>query len=192
MVMCSVFHRIKSIRSLSHLRRIHITGNAGSGKTTAAQRLSATLGIPAYSLDTIVWQPHWKKTRPADRLIAEQALTSQSTWIIEGVSEHVRGAADLVIYLDLPRNQCLRRSLRRSLRHIRTQRPEFPPDCPEWKIIPTLARIIWRFPQLVGHKIEQEAVQTPEKYWTIRSDKELDTRLQIAGTAKVPAYTVAQ
>jgi adenylate kinase family enzyme len=144
--------------------------------------LSLALGIPAHSLDTIVWQPHWQKTLPAQRRIAEQDLTSQSTWIIEGVSEHIREVADLVIYLDLPRHQCLRRALQRSLRHVRTQRPEFPSDCPEWKIIPTLAGIIWRFPKLVGQKLNQEAARAPQKYWVIRSDKAIDTLLKTAGT----------
>jgi len=147
-----------------------------------AHSLSATLGIPAHSLDTLVWRPHWKKAPPAERLIAERDLTNQSTWIIEGVSEHVREAADLVIYLDLPRHRCLRRALQRSLRHVRTQRPEFPRDCPEWKILPTLGRIIWRFPKLVGQNIEREAVRSPEKYWVIHSDKEIDTLLERADT----------
>lgn len=182
MDMYCVFRRIKLKRSLQTPRRIHITGNAGSGKTTTARILSASLGIPAHSLDTIVWRPHWEKASPAERLIAESGLTSQSTWIIEGVSDHVRKAADLTIYLDLPRHQCLRRALRRSMRFIRTQRPEFPRDCPEWKILPTLARIIWRFPKLVGYKIEQEAARDPEKYWAIRSDKDIDTLLKTAGT----------
>ena len=182
MATCCVFLRIGMLLSVLPFRRIHITGNAGSGKTTAAHRLSAALGIPAHSLDTIVWRPHWKKAASAERRLAERDLTSQSTWIIEGVSEHVREVADLVIYLDLPRHQCLRRALQRSLRHIFTQRPEFPSDCPEWKIIPTLAGITWRFPKLVGQKLEQESAQAPEKYWVIQSDKAIDTLLKTAGT----------
>ena len=179
---CCVFHRVRLTRRWLDFRRIHITGNAGSGKTTMAHSLSATLGIPAHSLDTIVWRPQWKKAPPAERLIAERNLTSQSTWIIDGVSEHVREAADLVIFLDLPRHRCLHRALRRSMRHLQSQRPEFPPDCPEWKILPTLSRIIWRFPKLVGQRIEQEAVRSPEKYWVMRSDKDIDTLLAMAGT----------
>ncbi len=182
MVTCCVFRRIKLSRSVLPFLRIHITGNAGSGKTTAAYRLSARLGIPAYSMDTIVWRPHWKKASPAERQIAETNLTSQSSWIIEGVSDHVRKAADLTIYLDLPRHQCMGRALRRALRYIRTQRPEFPRDCPEWKIIPTLAGIIWRFPKLVGQKVKQEAARAPEKYWVIRSDKDINDLLEMAGT----------
>jgi len=163
-------------------QRIHITGNAGAGKTTAARSLSAALGIPAYSLDTIVWQPHWKKTPAAERFEIERALTSQHTWIIEGVSGQVRQVADLVIYLDLPRSQCLWRGLRRGLRHLAIQRPEFPPECPEWKILPTLARIIWRFPVQVGKTIELEARRYPDRYWTIRSDKDMDSLIKTAGT----------
>ena len=182
MATCCVFLRIGLLLSVLPFQRIHITGNAGSGKTTAAHMLSARLGIPAHSLDTIVWRPHWKKASPAERRSAERDLTSQSTWIIEGVSEHVREVADLVIYLDQPRHQCLRRALQRSLRHIFTQRPEFPSDCPEWKIIPTLAGIIWRFPKLVGQQVEREAARAPEKYWIFHSHRAIDTLLKTAGT----------
>lgn len=184
MVTFSVFRRASRLHRLMTFHRIHITGNAGSGKTSAARYLSDALAIPAYSLDTIVWQPHWKKTPPAERLRKEQALTSQPTWIIEGVSDHVRSTADLVIYLDPPRHKCLWRALRRGLRHLVTQRPEFPDDCPEWKILPALARIIWRFQKLVVHKIELEARHDPDKYWIFHSDKGMQMLLRRAGTAR--------
>ncbi len=171
-------------------RRIHVTGNAGSGKTTAARSLSEALAIPVHSLDTIVWQPHWKKTPNAERERNERTLTSQRTWIIEGVSDHVRQAADVVIYLDLPRRRCLWRALLRGLRHLDTQRPEFPRECPEWKILPRLAGIIWRFPVRVGQKIDAEARRFPDRYRIIRSDQEMEDLIRTAGTVGcLPAST---
>lgn len=40
------------------LRKIHIIGSVGSGKTTLARKLSNQLGIPHYELDNVVWKRH--------------------------------------------------------------------------------------------------------------------------------------
>ena len=71
-------------------RRIHITGNAGSGKTTLAIALGQHLGLSEHHLDSIVWQPGWKKTPMATRQRLEAAWCEPKAWIIEGVSEQVR------------------------------------------------------------------------------------------------------
>ena len=42
--------------------RIHITGNAGSGKSTFAKSIGDILGVHVYGLDKIVWKEGWKKT----------------------------------------------------------------------------------------------------------------------------------
>jgi adenylate kinase family enzyme len=47
--------------------RIHITGNAGSGKTTLAIALGQLIGLHVHHLDSIVWQPGWKKAPIAFR-----------------------------------------------------------------------------------------------------------------------------
>ncbi|MGJ8529313.1 hypothetical protein [Maritalea sp.] len=80
------------------MNRIHITGNAGSGKTTFAAELGLALGLPVFGLDSIVWQPGWQKTPTAERVIEEEALISQKIWIIEGVSKPVRDAADVLYF----------------------------------------------------------------------------------------------
>ena len=129
--------------------RIHVTGNAGSGKTTLAAHIGAELGIPVYGLDSIVWLPGWRKTPPDRRDELEDQLIAQDSWVIDGVSHGVTSAADVVIVLEVSRFTSLIRCAKRNWRCLFRSRPELPDNCPEILIIPSLCRIIWRFPNHV-------------------------------------------
>ena len=64
--------------------RIVILGTTGAGKTTLAQRLSRTLGVPTVELDAIRHGPNWTET-PDDefrRRVAD-ALRGDA-WIVDG------------------------------------------------------------------------------------------------------------
>ena len=128
--------------------RIHITGNAGSGKTTLAKELGGILKLDIYGLDKIVWMPNWKKTPSDKRRQLEQELVDKSEWVIEGVSSIVRQSSDLIVFLDYPRHICLIRCIKRNWKYLFTSRPELPNNCPEIKIIPQLLKIIWQFPKI--------------------------------------------
>ena len=135
------------------MTRIHVTGNAGSGKTSAAKKIGASLDIPVYGLDQVVWRPGWNKTPPKEREQVERQLVSNSHWVIDGVSDTVRRAADIVILLDVGRPTCYWRCLRRNWRYLFHSRPELPSNCPEILIIPHLTKLIWNFPLLIQPKI---------------------------------------
>jgi len=133
--------------------RIHITGNAGSGKTTLARELGQVLDINVFGLDKIVWKENWGVTPKEERSSLEQELTSKPEWIIEGVSSAARKSADYIIFLDFPRSTCLKRGVSRSLKHLFSSRPELPKNCPEIKIIHRLIKLIWQFNKLVKPSI---------------------------------------
>ena len=137
--------------------RIIVTGNAGSGKSTLARRVSAEMGIPFYSLDRVIWQTGWKKTPEDEKLGLLYELIAQEEWVIDGVSAVVQSAADVVIFLDVPRRICFLRAMKRSVRYLFRSRPEMPPGCPEILILPTLLRIIWNFPMRARVRILQQA-----------------------------------
>jgi len=130
-----------------------VTGNAGAGKTTLARKIGAELDLPVFGLDHVVWQPGWKKTDAALRDRLENELVARPVWVIEGVSDLIRRSADITIFLDLPHHLCFWRALMRSLRFLFTGRPELPPNCPEYKILPGLLRLTWRFQSRVRPKI---------------------------------------
>ena len=85
------------------MKRILVTGNAGAGKTTLAQKVAQMLDLPFHSLDIIVWQPGWKKTPAEEKEKKINALTAQEYWVIDGVSFSVQDRADTVVFLDVPR-----------------------------------------------------------------------------------------
>lgn len=95
----------------------------------------------------MVWKPGWVKTPAAERRAAEDAIAARPRWVVDGVSRRLGQAADAVVFLDVPRRVCALRCARRSLPYLFRSRPGLPPGCPELRILPTLARILWRFPR---------------------------------------------
>lgn len=158
-------------------RKILVTGNAGSGKTTVSKYVSEKHGIPWYTLDKIVWQEYWQKTPPPTRSDKISALVQKDEWIIDGVDYQVMQAADLVIFLDVSRTTSYLRVLKRNPRYLFSSREELPPHCPEILIIPYLIRLIWRFPKRVRPKLLQEKERRTgnDSFIHITSQSDLDS-----------------
>jgi adenylate kinase family enzyme len=170
----------QTMREDAHcMTRIHVTGNAGVGKSTLAARIGHLLDLPVFGLDEIVWKPGWAKTDPDERDIKERVLCSRPAWVIEGVSRNVREAADVIVFLDYPRRVSFWRCAKRNWRYLFKSRPGLPPNCPELLIIPKLVRIIWTFrvrarPVFFAEFAEWKDQKTA---FHIRSDSELDALL---------------
>lgn len=165
--------------------KILVTGNAGSGKSTLGKKIAASLGLPFYSLDRIVWQEGWKKTPLEEQSKQIAKLTAQNDWIIDGVSYEVQDAADVVIFLDTPRHVCYWRAFKRNRKHLFSSRPELPPNCPEILIIPTLVKIIWRFPKRVRPKLLARQHKSADAFVHIMSKNELENFLE-NGLSRLP------
>lgn len=155
--------------------RIHVTGNAGVGKSTLAARSAVLVNTPLFSLDEIVWKSGWKKSEPDERIPKEQALCARPSWVIDGVSRLVRESADMIVFLDYPRRVSFWRCAKRNWRYAFRSRPGLPSGCPGILIVPTLASIIWRFPTNVRPALlaEFEEWKGQKTLIHIRSDAEL-------------------
>ena len=131
------------------MKRIFVTGNVGSGKTTFCERLSQLLNIPVYHFDQIVWLPGWKRRPPEEREMMIQQLINKTEWIIEGVSasERLMEPADTIIFLDIPRLVCAWRTLKRIIRYRSKTRPDMAADSPDYRNIILLLHTIWDFPR---------------------------------------------
>jgi len=74
---------------IQRLKRIHILGAPGSGKTSLASKLSSELGIKAYDLDSLFWDckapDSWTKIDSQKRNSELERITKLESWIIEGV-----------------------------------------------------------------------------------------------------------
>lgn len=87
------------------MKRIHIIGGAGSGKTTLARQLATHFGYSCFDLDTVAWHSTGKVPL-VERLTAVNHILSHPAWITEGVflwwTEPLLSHADHIIWLDLP------------------------------------------------------------------------------------------
>ncbi|MET9403367.1 adenylate kinase [Kitasatospora sp. NPDC002965] len=107
------------------MERVLVAGIPGAGKTTAAGRLAARLGLPRYELDALHHGPNWTP-RPAFRSDVE-AFAHTARWVTEDQYTGLLGdllttRADTYIWLDLPRYTVMHRVLRRSLARALTRR----------------------------------------------------------------------
>lgn len=165
--------------------KLFITGPAAGGKSTLGKRLAGELGLPFYTLDKIVWQSGWKKTPDAEKQARIAELIDRPSWVIDGVSFDVQKAADVVIFLDVSRRISFWRASKRSLCHLFSSRPDVPPHSPEFLIIPTLIKVIWRFPKHIRpYILAEQAIRPPHSFIRIRHAGELTPdRLAKAGIA---------
>ena len=107
------------------MQRVSVVGNSGSGKSTIARRLAASLGAPHIELDAIFHQPGWQEL-PTDefRAAVAQAVGAES-WVVDGNYSVVRNVvlarADTVVWLDLGRSLVMRRVVARTVRRVLTR-----------------------------------------------------------------------
>jgi adenylate kinase family enzyme len=123
--------------SRGEARRILVYGVTGSGKTTAAARISEATGIPWTAVDDLTWEPNWVAVDPEEqrRRIAE--ICEGDTWLLDTaygtwVDVPLAGA-DLVVGLDYPRWLSLQRLVRRTLARILHQRPVCNGNTETWR-----------------------------------------------------------
>jgi adenylate kinase family enzyme len=114
------------------MKRILVTGNAGSGKTTLSNALATQTQLPRYGLDSIVWKTGWQKAPDEEKREKISALVSNSFWVIDGVSGLAFRAADIIYFLDIPLFRCPFNILSRFLKYGFKTREGLPPGCPEY------------------------------------------------------------
>jgi adenylate kinase family enzyme len=108
------------------VRRVNVKGTSGSGKSTFAAELGRRLGVPHVELDALHHGPNWSE--PTDEVfrtrVREAMDAAPEGWVIDGnyepkLGELVLGAADTIVWLDLPFMVKARRLWRRTTERIR-------------------------------------------------------------------------
>jgi molybdopterin-guanine dinucleotide biosynthesis protein len=103
------------------IRRVHVVGGAGSGKTTLARRLVDRLGAPHHDLDAVGYEGGAGPKRSLEARLADvRRIAAEPSWVTEGIylrwTEELLRAADLIVWLDVPWRVAAWRIV---LRHVR-------------------------------------------------------------------------
>ncbi len=119
------------------MRRVHVIGTSGCGKTTFARALAERLDTRHIELDAIFHQPDWTPL-PADdfsRLVRAEA--ADDTWVADGNYGDVRALlwerADTVIFLDFARPTTTRRVVSRTVRRMASGEELWNGNREEWR-----------------------------------------------------------
>jgi len=98
------------------LRRVNVKGTSGSGKTTFARELARRLDLPFVELDALHHGPDWYQPTAEEfrARVLEAMAQLPNGWVIDGnyeakLGDIVIGAADTIVWLDLPLALKLRR-----------------------------------------------------------------------------------
>jgi adenylate kinase family enzyme len=108
--------------------RVNVKGISGSGKSTFAQALAVRIGVPYLELDAAHHGPDWTEATAEELQERVRGFMAGAPdgWVIDGNYESklgnlVVGAADTIVWLDLPLHVTFRRLWRRTLHRIRDQ-----------------------------------------------------------------------
>lgn len=176
-------------------RRILVAGTSGSGKTSLAARIAGRLDIPHVEIDELFhgpgWEPRPEFVADVHRLIARPAWVTE--WQYTPVRPALAAAADLMVWLDLPRatvlRQVTRRTLRRRLGRQRLWNGNIEP--PLWTFFTDdehIVRWAWRTHPETARRIETLVSERPELP-VVRLDSHAAARQWLDGPLAVAAST---
>lgn len=132
------------------VRRVLVVGSGGAGKSTLARELGRQAGLPVVHLDRYFWRPGWVATPVEEWRALVAGLVAKPAWVMDGnyggTLDLRIAAADLIVFLDLPRRITIFRAVRRWTRWHGRSRPDMGPECPE-KIDMSFLRWLWSYPR---------------------------------------------
>jgi hypothetical protein len=106
------------------MRKVAVIASAsGCGKTTVGRALAARLDVPFVELDALNHGAGWVEATPEELRAHVVPIVATDGWVIDGgyrekLGDLVLGAADTVLWLDLPVREWLPRLLRRTVVRI--------------------------------------------------------------------------
>lgn len=179
------------------MRRVSIVGNSGAGKSTLGRAAAHRLGVPYIELDRLCHQPGWTEL-PDDEFRARVGeVVVGDGWVIDGnyrshIGDLVLGAADTVVWLDLPKRTVRARIVRRTLRRVLTRQELWngnrEPFTNLYKRDPHENIIVWswtqhdRYVERYEREMAETAASRPDLAWVrLRSPREATAWLNRLG-----------
>jgi adenylate kinase family enzyme len=138
------------------MERVLVIGGSGGGKSTLARALGTKLKLPVIHLDQSWWTPGWVELGNEQFIPKLNALLADECWIIDGnytqTFDRRMPRADTIIWIDQPRDVCLRRALWRAVTQLGRVREDVAPGCPE-RVDFEFLRYVWTFKEKHDTKI---------------------------------------
>lgn len=132
------------------IQRVLVVGSGGAGKSTLARELGRQAGLPVVHLDRHYWRPGWVATPVQEWRAIVAGLVAKPAWVMDGnyggTLDLRIPAAELIVFLDLPRRVTMSRAVRRWARWSGRTRPDMASECPE-KIDMEFLRWLWNYPR---------------------------------------------
>lgn len=163
--------------------KIAIIGYSGSGKSTTAKHLGNLFHLPVLHLDAIHFTAGWQERDQIDALSLVSSFMKQADWIIDGnftdlLQPQRLQEADLIVFMNFSRWNCLRRIFQRYRRYRGKTRPDMAENCNE-----KIDKEFLKWILLDGRSSERKAhyneiiTQYPEKAIVLHTQNELDAFL---------------
>lgn len=148
------------------MKKVLVIGSGGSGKSTFSKQLGERTGIDVIHLDQEYWRPNWEKTPVKEWEAKVAEMLERESWIMDGnfggTREMRMGAADTIIFLDLPRHVCLYRILQRTIKYHGRNRPDMTEGCNE-RFDLEFILWVWNYPNRARKRILAALEEFPDK-----------------------------
>ncbi|MCB5202120.1 AAA family ATPase [Neorhizobium sp. T786] len=174
--------------ALRRAERVMVIGCSGGGKSTLSQELAAGLDLPYVPMDReFFWLPGWvKRDKAEERRLIAQTVASER-WLMDGSgpsSFDLRlPRAQLVIWLRLPRWQCVLGVVKRGVRYFGRTRPDMAPGCnerfPDFEFLAYIWTFEQKFVPAILHNINLHGAHVPVVQ--LKSRAEMRKFLDLAG-----------
>ena len=171
------------------INRVMVIGCCGAGKSTITLKLKNDLELPVFHLDKLFWKAGWEQKALEEFRAEHEQIIKNSHWVIDGnyastMSERYE-KADLVIFMALPRWQCLWGVIKRRLTYNKQTRPDITEGCPErfdWEFY----KYVWNFHKTQLPKIEAiiNTDNSKKLIYRITSRKQANEFVREFGNAK--------
>jgi adenylate kinase family enzyme len=169
-------------------RRICVKGTSGAGKSTFAAELARRIDLPCIELDALFWGPNW--TEPNSEAfrarVCEAMAAAPQGWVIDGnydsrLGDTVLGAAEIIVWLDVPLHLKLRRVWGRTIYRIRNGVELWNGNRESWRdaFFSRESLLVWMIQTHFRHRREwPERFDENHRFVRLRSDAEISAWLE--------------
>jgi adenylate kinase family enzyme len=174
------------INSDIRMKKVLVIGSGGAGKSTFSRRLGEILDLEVIHLDALYWHAGWVETPKPEwrRRVAE--LVGRDSWIMDGNYSGTFDirfeACDTVIFLDVARQVCAWRLLKRKVMYHGGGRPDIARGCDEQFDLEFL-RWVWNYPTKERPKVLKRIRESPpgKNIFHLRKRSDIEGFLQRIG-----------